>query len=439
MANGISRAGFRRCRRPIPSAARAPPKAQPIPLHPPPDAAATAAARLSRIEVEDGRINFKRGSRKLPLALVAVEGRFDHDAAGHWNIDVQANPMRAPASLQQAGMLRVRGAVGGVSTRLRPASLALSWQDASLADLSRLAQGRDYGVRGTFDAELTARIEDSPSPASSWGEWAVEGKLRFQGVHGWVLAGRATDPSADVTFQATWRPSEYRLLVTRCLVEAPQSRIEAAADLDWSRGFHPQAQITSSRVALADLMAWRRALRAGMADDLAIDGAIDTRATLSGWPLRIEDLSLAGDGATIRTGVLPGPIRVGPIVASWTGGTLRLRPTPVSLPAAPAGTPARGAATATAPPPASSELLVEASDRPIARHRCAAGCTLSLVCFRLSPPRAGPSRHRSRLERHGRSFLDGGRPGLASARLGGIAGFHQPPSPAAPFKRAACS
>jgi AsmA family/AsmA-like C-terminal region len=327
--------------------------------------AGAVTARLSRIEVEGGRINFKRDSRKLPLALVAVEGRFDHDAAGHWNIDVQANPMRAPASLQQAGTLRLRGVVGGVSARLRPASLSLSWEDASLADLSRLAQGRDYGIRGTFDAELTAHIEDSPSPASSWGEWAVEGRLRLQGVHGWALAGRASDPGANVNFQARWRPAEYRLLVTRCLLEAPQSRIEAVADLDWSRGFHPQAQVTLSRVALADLLAWRRALRAGVADDLTIEGALEARATLSGWPVRVENLAVASEGATIRTPALPGPIRVGPIVTRWAGETLRLRPSPVSLPvAASARPPARDRAVP-ASPPLPSGLLVEGTIGPL--------------------------------------------------------------------------
>jgi hypothetical protein len=326
---------------------------------------ATAAARLSRVEVEGGRINFKRDSRKLPLALVGVEGRFDHDAAGHWNIDVQANPLRAPASLQQAGVLRVRGAVGGVSTRLRPASLALSWEDASLADLSRLVQGRDGGIRGTFDADLTARIEDSPSAASSWGEWAVEGKLRLEGVHDWALAGRATDPGANVIFQAAWRPSEYRLLVTRWLVEAPQSRMEGAADFDWSRRFYPQARITSSYVALSDLLSWRRAFRAGIADDLVIEGALDARATLSGWPLRVEDLSFASAGATIRAAALPGPIRVGPIATGWNGGTLKLRPTSISLPvAAPVGMPARGRAVPELPPSPSS-LLVEAAIGPL--------------------------------------------------------------------------
>jgi AsmA-like C-terminal region/AsmA family len=323
-----------------------------------------AAARLSRMEIEDGRINFKRDSRKLPLALVAVQGRFDHDAAGNWNIDVQANPMRAPASLQQAGTLRVRGSVGGVSARLRPASLSLTWQDASLADLSRLAQGRDFGLRGTLDAAWTARIDDSSSPALSWGEWSLEGTIRLQGVHGWALAGRATDPGANVNFQAKWRPAEYRLLITRCVVEAPQSRLAATVDLDWSHGFHPAAQLISSRVGLADLLAWRRAFRAGVADNLTVEGALEAQATLSGWPVHVQDLVLTSAGATVRSPALPGPIRVGPILTGWGRDTLRLRPTQVFLPvAAPARSPARNNAPAGSPPPA-NPVLVEASLGP---------------------------------------------------------------------------
>ena len=304
---------------------------------PPPTTALTS--RLSRIEVDAGRINFKRDSRKLPLALVAVKGRFDQDGAGHWNIDLQADPMRAPAALQQAGTLRVRGVVGGISARLRPAALSLTWENASLADLSRLLRGRDYGFRGTLDAELSARIEDSPSSASASGEWSIEGTLRLQGVHGWALAGRTGDPSANVSFQATWRPAEYRLLVSRCLVEAPQSRLTATMDLDWSQGFRPAAQVTSSRLALADLLAWRRALLSGVADDLAVEGTLDAEATLSGWPLRIERLALAGTGAVIRSAALPGPIRVGPVLTEWANHSLKLRPAPVFLPVAATGAP----------------------------------------------------------------------------------------------------
>lgn len=302
-----------------------------------PRTASAITARLSRIEVDRGRINFKRDSRKLPVALVAVSGHLDQDGAGHWNIDLEADPMRAPAALQQAGTLRLRGVVGGVSARLRPADLALTWEQASLADLTRLLRGRDYGVRGTLDAQLSARIEDASPDSAALGEWAIEGTIRLQGVHGWALAGRSQDPGANVNFQAQWRPGAPHLVISRCLLEAPQSRLNATIDLDWSQGFRPVVQVSSSRVALADLLAWRRALVSGIADDLAVEGALDAQATLSGWPLRIERLALASPGAEIRSAALPGPIRLGPVLTRWVNHSLILRPVSVELPAAAAG------------------------------------------------------------------------------------------------------
>jgi hypothetical protein len=53
-----------------------------------PEAGGALAARISRLEVDGGRINFKRDSRKLSLALVAVRGQLNQDDAGHWNIDL---------------------------------------------------------------------------------------------------------------------------------------------------------------------------------------------------------------------------------------------------------------------------------------------------------------------------------------------------------------
>jgi len=333
-----------------------------------PRAASDVTAHLSRIEVESGRINFKRDSRKLSVALVAVSGHLDQDGAGHWNIDLEANPMRAPAALQQAGTLRLRGVVGGVSARLRPAALSLAWEQASLADLTRLLRGRDYGVRGTLDAELSARIEDSPPGSAALGEWSIEGSFRLQGVHGWALAGRSEDPGANVNFQAKWRPGEPHLVISRCLVEAPQSRLNATIDLDWSQGFRPVVQLSSARVALTDLLAWRRALFSGIAGDLAVEGALDAEATLSGWPLRIERLALASTGAEIRSAALPGPIRLGPLVTRWGNNSLILRPVSVDLPAAGTGAAAPSVVVPNAvgaSPPSAGTLRVEGSLSPL--------------------------------------------------------------------------
>jgi hypothetical protein len=152
------------------------------------------------------------------------------------------------------------------------------------------------------------------------------------------------------------------------LLEAPQSRLNATIDLDWSQGFRPSVQLISSRVALADLLSWRRALFSGLADDLAVEGALDAQAALSGWPLRVERLELASTGAEIRSAGLPGPVRLGPVVTRWANNTLILRPVPVDLPAVTANAAAPSALAlnaAGAAPPSAGSLRVQASLGPL--------------------------------------------------------------------------
>jgi uncharacterized protein involved in outer membrane biogenesis len=323
-----------------------------------PRATSAPTVRLSRIEVDNGRINFKRDASKIPLALVGVSGHLVQDAVGRWNIDLEANPMRAPAVLQQAGTLRLRGVVAGVSARLRPAALALSWEEASLADLTRLLRGRDYGVRGTLAAELSATREDG----KAGGDWSIQGTLRLRGVHGWALAARAGDPGANVSIQANWRPGQPHLAVSRCIVEGPQSRLSAVGDVDWSHGFRPSLTVVSSNLALADILAWHRAFLPSVANDLTVDGTIGLEAKLSGWPLLVGQAALSSPGAVIRHGALPGPIRIGPVAAQWAHNTLLFRPAAVLLPSVIPSTATRGTVAASSLP--ASTLKLEASLGP---------------------------------------------------------------------------
>ncbi|HEV2341306.1 MAG TPA: AsmA family protein, partial [Candidatus Acidoferrales bacterium] len=110
-------------------------------------APARASLRLQRIDLSGGRVNFKEGAGKLPLALASVEGSVEQVSPGSWRVDLQAQPFRAAVVVQQAGVLSLTGIVGGTSSRLRPASFELNWDDASLSDVLRLLRGNDYGVR----------------------------------------------------------------------------------------------------------------------------------------------------------------------------------------------------------------------------------------------------------------------------------------------------
>ena len=140
---------------------------------------AWARPRLRRIDVQGGRINFKRGVEKLPYAFNNVEGSLEQESSGSWRVDLEAAPWRAATILQEAGTLRVQGHLGGTSSRLRPADLELSWRNGSLSDFLRLIRGYDYGIRATFTLSMRAHSDAEP--------WGLQGRSEIRGIHRWDL------------------------------------------------------------------------------------------------------------------------------------------------------------------------------------------------------------------------------------------------------------
>ena len=59
--------------------------------------AAPRVARLYRIQVDAGRINFKQLDDKSPFALLDVSGSVEQDSAGRWQLDLAARPMCSSA------------------------------------------------------------------------------------------------------------------------------------------------------------------------------------------------------------------------------------------------------------------------------------------------------------------------------------------------------
>jgi len=287
-------------------------------------------AHASHIDIDGGRINFKKGVEKLPFALVDVKGSVNLQSAGRWSLDLEAHPMRAAILLQRSGTLRLRGTIGGTSARLQPADLRLSWEGASLADAARLARGTDYGLRGLLDADFAARI--GPGGDETGNPWKIEGGLRLQAIHRWNLVARPDNPAVNLHLTAAWDPAGSRLDVEHWLVEAPHSNLDGEASVDWSHGFDPEVRLLDSRIGFPDVVTWSHAFFPGSAQDLDINGSASVEAKLAGWPLRIGDFSITSDGASVRSdsGDLPA-IRVGPMQGFWSRSSLVLTPVAVRL------------------------------------------------------------------------------------------------------------
>ena len=294
------------------------------------------AARPTQIDVAGGRINFKQGDNKSPFALVDVSGRVEENGAGRWQIDLEARPMRAGVELQDIGTLRLRGSIAGTTARLQPAELNLTWRAASLADTLRFVWQDDYGMRGQLSVDLDARIappQSSPVRAADSGgaQWSISGGARLTGLHGWRLPGRDTDPAANLALEMNWRLGEPRAEIRKLIVEMPASRFQGDGDLDWAHGLRPELRLESSKLGLADVLAWYRALHPDVAEDLRADGSLGLNLKLGGWPIQLQQGAIAGVGATLTAKSLPAPLQIGAVNASISRGEIDFAPMEISI------------------------------------------------------------------------------------------------------------
>ena len=303
-----------------------------------PQLPASLVPRFRKIEVQGGRLNFKRGDDKLPFAFVDVNGSVEMDTPGLWRIRLTAAPYRAAVLMQQAGTLYVSGQIGGTSSRLRPAALDVSWTGASLPDVLRLTHGDDFGLRGTLALAVTARTQDHGD------DWAVEARLALHQVHRWDLALRPDNPSLNLTAQTEWHPALPYVDLTEATLEAPHSNVHGSGRISWDRSRPPKGResqpvefnITSSQIDFGDLLSWLRAFHSGVAGDVSVRGLADARAGISSWPPRIDSATVTSQGADITGLALRVPAHLGPLQFRYDHGAVSSPPAMLSW-SSPAG------------------------------------------------------------------------------------------------------
>lgn len=298
---------------------------------------ASTALRFSRINVDSGRINFKRGTEKLPFAFVGVTGYVEPAGPGQWRMDLEATPTRAAVILQQAGTLHLSGHLGGTSSRLRPAALDLAWTDASIPDVLRLARATDYGIRGNLALVLNARTGAQ--------DWVVESRAEIRELHRWDLPLRPDNPSLNIIVKGTLDPELARFAVAESTLETPRSNARATGALTWldpasvarladNSQSQSNLQIVSSGIDLADVLAWTRAFHSGVSADVALRGFAKLDLALGGWPPRVATGNLSIEGADLTSTTLLVPVRLGLASLHYDSNGFSLLPSTISFGAA---------------------------------------------------------------------------------------------------------
>jgi len=287
-----------------------------------PQPSLVASVRFHKIEVDEGRVNFKRGDEKLPFAFSGIKGTLETETSGRWRLDLLGMPLRAAAIVQQPGTIHLVGDVGGTSSRLRPATLQLAWTGATVPDALRLLEGRDYGVRGLLSISVVARTEGD--------SWAMEASAALAQLHRWNLPLRADNPSASITVKGTLESDGSHFEFTGGRIDAPASSARILGALDWS---HPGVnsssssfRVVSAGIAATDFLAWARAFAPNIADNLSVAGFGHADLSFNGWPPRLETGIFNLPRAELAGGARRTAVRVAPIDIRYDAKGMTLAP-----------------------------------------------------------------------------------------------------------------
>lgn len=285
--------------------------------------------RLEKIEFDEGRINFKAGDDKLPFAFTGVSGSVEQILPGRWQLQLAAQPWRSGVSLQSTGTIKVLGDVAGTSARLQPAGITLRWSDASLADVLRLFRGQDYGVRGTFALDATAKSglakEDLP------GDWSFSIRGRSGQIHRWDLAERADNPRLNLRVNGRWNIGSGSLVAEELAVEGPKSNLRGLFRRVGGNAPSMELRLDSLGIQASDILAWYRSFHGDVAEGVTAEQYFTGGMILRGWPLSLESAALSSSGGVVNVPGLAQAIRIGPLNGGRERGTLTIGPVRVAL------------------------------------------------------------------------------------------------------------
>jgi AsmA-like protein len=285
--------------------------------------------RLQKIEFDDGRVNFKLGEDKQAFAFTNVSGSVEQVSPGRWRLQLEAEPWRSGVSLQSAGTIRVRGDLAGTSTRLQPAEIELHWSDASLADLFRLFRGQDYGVRGLFALDATAKSGVAKEDQS--GDWTFSVQGRTTQIHRWDLTERSDNPRLNANLKGRWNVGSGKIVAEQILLEGPKSNLRGRFERVGGDESSTEVRLDSMGIQATDLLAWYRAFHPDVAEGVTADQYFTGGMILRGSPLAVESAAISSSEGVVRVPGFAEPIRIGPVSGGRERSSLVFGPVHVVL------------------------------------------------------------------------------------------------------------
>jgi hypothetical protein len=177
------------------------------------------------LEVEDGRVNFKLGENKKPLAITDLRAQLSFDPArSYLRFRLVGSPIRTDRSLPTPGAVEVNGEWTPGRDFRGPLNAVVRVRDALVYDWAPLVTGRNAGLYGVVDAE--ARVTGSIRTLN------MEGSGRLSELQRWEQTPPSDPMPCAITFRGQLDRDRGRLVLETTEASFADSHIHISGTIE---------------------------------------------------------------------------------------------------------------------------------------------------------------------------------------------------------------
>jgi len=227
------------------------------------------------LEVEDGRVNFKFGENKKPLAITDLSAQLSFDPAHRYlRFRLVGYPVRADLSLPTPGAVEVTGEWTLGRDLQGPLNAVVRAREALVYDWAPLVSGHSTGLYGVVDAELRV--------AGSIRSLSFKGRGRLSELHRWDQIPPSDPMPWTITLRGQLDRDRGRVLLETAAASFAASHIHLSGTIDYlpsSRGLDLVLALERSRLEDLKALAGRLGTLQG---GFGIRGRVDGMLTIQG-------------------------------------------------------------------------------------------------------------------------------------------------------------
>jgi len=254
------------------------------------------------LEVEDGRVDFKLGANKKPLAVsdVSASVRLDRTSQLLW-FRLAGSPLRTDLTLPTPGRLELDGEWQAGPNLEGALAASLKTRGALLYDWVPLVTGRNLDLYGVLDVQMQF--------SGSLRNLRIDGQTRLSQLHRWDQPPPSDPLPAVLSFRIGWDRSQGRLLLESVVGSFRDSKFHLTGSVD-NVFSSPIADVVLAveHSKLEDFVALARHLTGGKSN-YGLLGRVDGFLTLQGpWANRRFGGFMSFQGVRLETPVGSFPI-----------------------------------------------------------------------------------------------------------------------------------